>query len=645
MSEQKSNRSQPSATGAAPELPPLLGRGGPMGMRHLGKVEHAKDKRGTLLRLWGYLRRQRGAVTIAAGLVVVNTLLALLGPYLLSKAIDDYILPGDLSGLARIGALMLGIYALSSFFTWQQTYIMAGAAQRTVRDLRNDLFQHLQTLSLRFFDRNAHGDLMSRLSNDVENVNMVLAESATQLVSGLLSLVGVAAMMIWLNPRLALVSLVTLPLMMLLLMRWVAPRTRSGFRAQQAALGKLNGLIEETITGQRVVKAYSREQKVMAEFDLSNGELRRAATRAQIFAGFMGPLTNFVNNIGLAIVAGVGGWMAVQGLATVGAIAGFINYSRQFSRPLNEIANLYNSIQSAIAGAERVFAIIDEAPDLVDAPDAKPLPPIQGEVIFDNVSFRYSKAEPVLKGVSLHAKPGQIIALVGPTGAGKTTIVNLLTRFYDIQSGSITIDGCDLRALRQDDLRHQLGIVLQDTFLFSGTVLDNIRYGRLDATEEEVIAAAKLANADQFIHRLPHGYDTPLSERGSNLSQGQRQLLSIARAILADPRILILDEATSSVDTRTEYHLQEAMRRLMAGRTSFVIAHRLSTIRDADQILVINHGEIIERGTHSELLAQGGFYDNLYHSQFRAAGRRVKPTDAQRQMQGLSASLEFAGGR
>jgi ATP-binding cassette subfamily B protein len=363
----------------------------------------------------------------------------------------------------------------------------------------------------------------------------------------------------------------------------------------------------------------------MAEFASANRELQGAASRAQIFAGFVGPLMNFVNNLGLAIVAGVGGWMALQGLATVGTIASFINYSRQFGRPLNEIANLYNTIQSAVAGAERVFEIIDETPELVDAADAQPLAQIQGDVVFDDVSFSYETDVPVLKRVDLHAKPGQIVALVGPTGAGKTTIVNLLTRFYDIDSGRICIDGQEIRQIRKDDLRRQLGIVLQDTFLFAGSVMDNIRYGRLDASDEEVIAAARLANADQFIHRLPHGYDTLLSERGNNLSQGQRQLIAIARAILADPSILILDEATSSVDTRTEKQIQEAMLRLMSGRTSFVIAHRLSTIRDADQILVINHGEIIERGTHAELLAQEGFYYNLYTSQFRATAGPAVP--------------------
>jgi ATP-binding cassette subfamily B protein len=334
---------------------------------------------------------------------------------------------------------------------------------------------------------------------------------------------------------------------------------------------------------------------------------------------------NVVNNLGLAIVAGVGGWMAIGGLATVGTIASFINYTRQFGQPLNNIANLYNTIQAAIAGAERVFEIIDEDPE-VDAPNARPLEAIAGDVVFEDVSFSYEPGVPVLKHVSLHARPGQAVALVGPTGAGKTTIVNLLTRFYEIDEGSIRIDGVDLREIKKEDLRRQLGIVLQDTYLFGDTVLENIRYGRTDATDAEVVAAAKLANADQFIHRLPHGYHTILSERGSNLSQGQRQLLAIARAILADPKILILDEATSSIDTRTEKHIQEAMLRLMTGRTSFVIAHRLSTIREADQILVVNGGEIVERGTHPELLDRDGFYAKLYASQFRATERQLAPT-------------------
>ncbi len=373
-----------------------------------------------------------------------------------------------------------------------------------------------------------------------------------------------------------------------------------------------------------MVKAYRRERAAIEQFDGANGQLRRAASRAQIFAGFVGPLMNCISNLSVAIVAGAGGWMAVQGMASVGTIASFINYTGQFGRPLNSIANLYNTIQAAVAGAERVFETLDELEE-VDAANARPLEKLRVDVVFDDVSFSYEPHTPVLKQISLNAKPGQVVALVGPTGAGKTTMVNLLTRCYEIDQGGISIDGQDTRRIKKEDLRRQLGIVLQDTFLFAGTVADNIRYGRLDASDESVVAAARLANADQFIHRLPDGYATPLSERGSNVSQGQRQLLAIARAILADPSILILDEATSSVDTRTEQHIQEAMRRLMAGRTSFVIAHRLSTIRDADQILVINQGEIVERGTHLELLRQEGFYQHLYASQFRAGAPRTAP--------------------
>ena len=597
-----------------------FGPRGPGPMLGVGRVERARDTGATILRLWGYLRLQRAALLLTGVLVVVTTGLNVLGPYLLGLAIDTYVLRGDLPGLARVCTAMLFVYANTAMLAWVQNYVMIGASQATVRAIRDELFGRLQALPLRFFDRRAHGDLMSRLTNDVETLNQVLSDGLTQIGSGILSLIGVTAAMLWINPRLTLVSVTTISGFTFVMNRWVAPRARQGFRLQQAALGRLNGLIEETVSGQRVVKAYHREHRALAEFEVANREFRRAATRAQIVAGMVGPLMGLVNNAGLAIVAGVGGVMAVQGVATVGTIASFINYTRQFGMPLNQMANLYNSIQSALAGAERVFAIIDESPEQ-DAPDAEALPDIRGEVEFAGVSFSYEPGVPVLRNVDLHAEPGQIVALVGPTGAGKTTIVNLLTRFYDVDEGRILVDGHDLRTLRKDDLRRQLGIVLQDTFLFAGTVMDNIRYGRLEATDEEVMAAARLANADQFIHRLPLGYDMPLSERASNLSQGQRQLLAISRAILANPGILILDEATSSVDTRTEKHIQEAMLRLMAGRTSFVIAHRLSTTRDADQILVIDHGEIVERGRHDDLLARGGFYAHLYASQFRADGQ------------------------
>ncbi len=604
-----------ATTTQTPPRPGGPGPGGP-GAHMMRPKERAKNIRGTLRRLWDYLKRQGWGLAIIVILVSISSGLGLLGPYLMGKAIDEFILTNDIPGLGRLLLLMLGIYVVGAGINWVEAYLMSAVAQRTVRDLRNDLFAKLQTLSLRFFDQRTHGELMSRLANDVENVSNVLNGSITQLISSVLSLVGVAVMMFVINWRLAMVSIITLPLMMFLSNR-IAKYTRQGFREQQEYLGDLNGIIEETITGQHVVKAYVREQAVIEEFGKVNVKLRKAASRAQIFAGTLGPISNFVNNTGFAIVAGAGGWMAVQGMATVGTIAAFINYARQFSMPLNQIAQLYNTIQSAIAGAERVFAILDETPELIDAPDAIPLTNIRGDVVFKDVCFGYNPETPVLKHVSLHARRGQTIALVGPTGAGKTTIVNLLTRFYDIDSGSITVDGIDIRQLKMADLRRELGIVLQDTYMFADTVMENIRYGRLDATDDEVIAAAKLANADQFIHRLPEGYQTELSERAGNISQGQRQLLAIARAILADPSILILDEATSSVDTRTEKNIQEAMLRLMEGRTSFVIAHRLSTIRDADAILVINDGEIIERGTHDALLAQQGFYHHLYMSQFK----------------------------
>ncbi|TFG72996.1 MAG: ABC transporter ATP-binding protein [Anaerolineales bacterium] len=595
---------------------------GPMGPGHGMPVEHAKDVQSTLKRLANYLWRQKGALLLTVLFVAASSILGLLSPYFMGKAIDDFIDAGILAGLARLLGWMLLANIGASIFTWLQTYVMSGTSQSIIRDLRNELFEKLQTLSLRYFDQHTHGELMSRLSNDVDNISNVLSNTVTQLVSSLLSIIGVAVMMFIINWRLAIISLAVIPLMGAIT-RTISKHTRVGFRQQQEYLGNLNGIIEETVTGQRVVIAYGREEAAIQSFETDNRALQKAATKAQVYSGFVGPMMNFVNNVSFAIVAGSGGWMVVRGLATIGTIASFINYARQFARPLNQIAQLYNQIQSALAGAERIFEVLDEVAELQDMPDAQPLENIQGEVTFENVCFGYDKHVPVLKHVSLHALPGQTVALVGPTGAGKTTIVNLLTRFYDIDSGRISIDGMDIRHAKKDDLRRQLGIVLQDTFLFGESAMANIHYGRLDATEEEVIAAAKMANADQFIRRLPQGYDTPLSENGSNLSQGQRQLLAIARAILADPGILVLDEATSSVDTRTEKHIQDAMLRLMEGRTSFVIAHRLSTIRDADQVIVINEGEIIERGTHEELLAQGGFYCTMYMSQFK--GRQAIP--------------------
>jgi len=600
----------------APANPPPIGLrpGGPP-MAFLQDSPKSKNARATLRRLWGYLERQRWVLAGTALLVILTSIADLLGPYLMGLALDTYINTGDLPGLAQLLGWMLLTYILASAGTWLQTYLMAGVAQRAVRDMREDLFARLQALPLRYFDQHAHGYIMSRLTNDLESIGNILATNASQLLSNVLSLVGVIIIIFIMNVPLAVVSLVIMPLTFFLT-RMIASRTRSGFRHTQKLLGELNGIIEETISGEQVVKAFVREELSVAQFSTVNRQLQKAALRARVLTNFMGPVMNMIGNLGLGVVACTGGWLAVQGLATVGEIASFISYSGRLSRPLNMIAQLFASIQASLAGAERVFETMDELPES-DSPTAVAMERIQGHVRLKDVSFGYKPGTLVLKNVNLEATPGQMIALVGPTGAGKTTIANLLTRFYDIDSGTIEIDGQDVAGVRKDDLRRKLGLVLQDNFLFAATVMENIRYGRLEASDEEVRAAARLANADMFIHRLPQGYQTVLAERGSNLSQGQRQLLAIARAVLADPDILILDEATSNVDTRTEKHLQDALMHLMQGRTSFVIAHRLSTIREADQVLVIQNGEIVERGSHQTLLDQKGFYYNLYMSQFK----------------------------
>jgi len=577
------------------------------------KIEKARDPRGALIRLLGYLRPFTLTLLLVLVLILVSSALGIAGPYLLGVAIDSF---RDSAELLRIILIMLAVYLGGWLTQIAYGYITATVAQKALRAIRRDLFEHLQLLSLSFFDRLPHGELMSRFTNDIDAINQALSQNATQLVTSLLSIAGILIAMFVLNAWLALATLAVFPLMVILTLL-VAKRTRKHYRKLQQNLGKLNGLMEETLSGQRVVLAFAQEEATIAHFDKANVAVRDAGIQAMFYPLLIPPLMGVLSSAGIAVVAGLGGWLAIQGLATVGTIATFITYSRRFAQPLRQLGQLYNSIQAALAGAERVFEVIDEKPELTDTLDALPLEDIAGEVVFDHVDFSYLPSVPVLKDVSLRAEPGQTIALVGPTGAGKTTMVNLLTRFYDIQDGSIHIDGRDIREVQKKSLRHRLGLVLQDTFLFADTVMENIRYGRLSATDEECIAAAKLANADQFIRRLPQGYQTMLSERGSNLSQGQRQLLTIARAILTDPGILILDEATSSVDTRTEVHIQEALLRLMEGRTSFVIAHRLSTIRKADQVLVINDGRIIERGTHEELLALGGFYHNLYMSQFK----------------------------
>jgi ATP-binding cassette subfamily B protein len=588
--------------------------------RHSARIERAKDVQGTLRRLLSAFGPYRLGLVAVLGLVVIGTVLNLLAPFLMGLAIDRFIAEGDRSGLLRMVLLMLGAYVGAWLAQAGQFALMATVSQQVLRDLRERLFAHLQGLSLSYFDRHPHGELMSRLTNDLDVLNRVLSQQVTQTASGVLTLVGILVMMFAINFWLALGSMIVFPLM-IWFVGWVGRRTRSGFRDYQMRIGQLNGQLEEMFSGQRVIIAFGQEARALADFDEANEKVREVGIRAQTFAMLVPPLMGILSNANIAILAGLGGWMVLQGVATVGTIAAFYNYSRRFAAPLRQLGDLYNQLQSALAGAERVFEIIDEEPELPDVADAEELERVDGEVVFDHVDFSYEEGVPVIKDVSLEAWPGRAFALVGPTGAGKTTLVNLLTRFYDVDDGSIRIDGKDIREVKKASLRRQLGIVLQDSFLFSESVMENIRYGRLDATDDEVIAAAELANADQFIRRLPKGYETELTERGENLSQGQRQLLSIARAILADPAILILDEATSSVDTRTEMRIQEALLRLMEGRTSFVIAHRLSTIRDADRILVVRDGRIVERGNHEELLEQEGFYYELYTSQFK--GREV----------------------
>ncbi|NUP98409.1 MAG: ABC transporter ATP-binding protein [Armatimonadetes bacterium] len=610
-----SSRRGPMADKRAP-LDPLRSVGPGPGRHQAGFTgARAGDARGAFQRLWSYLRPYGRGLLGALALVTVTTALALLNPYLISQAVDHGIIARQPGTLARILGLMALLHLVSAATTWLQTITMIGISQSTVRDLRADLFAKLQTLPLRFFDRQPHGELMSRLTNDTEMVSSTLGENVTQLMASTLSVVGAATAMLTLNWRLAIASVLTLPLVMLVT-RLLARATRQGFRDRQRELGELNGLVEETISGQRAIKVTRHEPAAIAAFDAANARLRATGVRAGIVVGLLGPVMQCLRNSGFALLAGIGGWLVIKGHATVGMVAAFLGYAQQFSRPINEIASLYGMVQSALAGAERVFAILDEAPDQDGA--GAPLTNIRGEVVFDQVSFGYEPGQPVLREVSFTAAPGETIALVGQTGAGKTTIINLLTRFYDVDQGSIKVDGRDLRELPKTSLRQALGIVLQDTHLFADTVRENIRYGRLEASDAEVEEAARLANADSFIQHLPQGYDTPLSEAAGNLSQGQRQLLAIARALLADPKILILDEATSSVDTRTEVHVQEAMLRLMAGRTSFVIAHRLSTIRQADCILVIDGGQVVERGTHAELMARQGAYYQLHQSQFAA---------------------------
>ena len=580
--------------------------------KHTGKPTEGRK---TFLRLMSYLTCDKKLLSVIGFLIIVSIVSSLLGSYMLRPIINDYILPGDFNGLVKILLVLAGIYLAGVVATYIQYILLNKIGQNTVTRMRTDLFKKMEQLPIKYFDTHQHGDLMSRYTNDIDQISTALTDSLSDMLSSALMLIGIFALMIYISPVLTLVTLITVPLMFISA-KLIVKRSRKYFKAQQETLGEVNGYIEEMISGQKVIKVFGHEKKVEADFDVVNQNLKGKSEKAQFYSGMMMPVMQNLNTLNYVIITIVGALLAIFRGFDVGGLAAFLQYSRQFGRPINELASLYNSIQAAIAGAERIFQVIDEYPEQGDALDAVSLRNVKGDLEMKDVYFGYKPEKLILKGVSLHATPGTKIALVGETGAGKTTILNMLPRFFDIKSGEITIDGISTRNIRREDLRRSMAIVLQDTHLFTGTVRENIRFGRLDATDEEVVQAAKLTAAHSFIKRLPQGYDTILENDGANLSQGQRQLLNIARAAVADPPILLLDEATSNIDTRSELLIQKGLDQLMEGRTSLIIAHRLSTVMNADRILVMDHGQIIEQGSHKELLEMKGKYYSLYQEQF-----------------------------
>lgn len=592
------------------------GPGGPGGGRYAAHGK-PKDAKKTIKRLLEYLSAYKFRLAMVFLCVVINTGSSLGGSYMLKPIINTYIFPvdgspGDPVGLFYALCVMGAVYLAGVATSYLQSRLMVGIAQRAMERIRNDLFTHLQKLPVRYYDTHTHGDLMSRFTNDVDQIDLCVSNNVVQLFSGVITVVGTLVLMISLNIWLTIVTLLMIPIM-LQVVGFIGKRSRKYFVAQQEALGVVNGYTEEIVTGQKVVKVFCHEDAVQKVFDGYNHELRDKQIKAQFIGGMMGPMMNGMGQFTYSLIACIGGILCVTAGFDVGSLTVFLNYSRQFSRPLNEISQQMNTIFAALAGAERVFGVMDE-PVETDREDTSlgELDQVKGEVSLQHVTFGYNPGKTILHDITLTAKPGQKVAFVGSTGAGKTTITNLINRFYDIDSGSITIDGTDIRTVHKDSLRSHIAMVLQDTHLFTGTIMENIRYGRLDATDDEVIAAAKTASAHSFIQRLPDGYQTVLEGDGANLSQGQRQLLNIARAAISKAPILVLDEATSSVDTRTEKHIERGMDRLMKNRTTFVIAHRLSTVKNADCIVVLEHGETIERGTHQELLALKGRYYSLY---------------------------------
>lgn len=583
--------------------------------------EKPKEFKRTLRRLASYLKPHRFSLIIVGITALLSTLFNVISPKLLGDAttsIFDSFMKGtgvDFAFLTRIILMLCGLYALSAAFSYVQQYIMATISQRTIAELRAEVQAKFARLPIRYFDKHPHGDLLSRAVNDVDNISNALQQGISQMITSTITVLGIIVMMLVISPLLTLVTLITIPLS-LFAVKKVATFSQKHFVNQQRELGAVNGHVEEMFSGHQIVKAFGQEEKSIQTFDEMNERLYEAGWKAQFISGVMMPLTQFIGNLGYVLVSIAGGIMVVTGNLRIGDVQAFIHYSQQMTWPLSQMATVANVIQTALASAERIFSLLDESEEEQEQPAPIDLDAVSSDVVFDQVRFSYEPDKPVIRGLSAEVKEGQTIAIVGPTGAGKTTVINLLMRFYETDSGRITVGGVDLSTLSRKQVRSMFAMVLQDTWLFHGTIRDNIAYGREGATEEEIVEAARRAHADDFIRTLPDGYDTMLSEDASNISQGQRQLLTIARAILSEPKILILDEATSSVDTRTEMQIQSAMSALMKGHTSFVIAHRLSTIRDADLILVIHQGDIIEKGNHQELLRQNGFYADLYHSQF-----------------------------
>jgi ATP-binding cassette, subfamily B, multidrug efflux pump len=590
-------------------------------------VQKAKNFKGTFKRLIGYLKPHRVRLSAVFLMAILSTVFTIIGPKLMGNATTKLFegmmmkikgVPGarvDFDYILHILIVLAGLYIFSSLFSYFQQYVMAGVAQKTVYDLRKKVNDKLTRLPLKFFDTRTHGEVLSRVVNDMDNISNTLQQSLTQLITSIVTIIGVIVMMLTISPLMTLIIILTLPLS-IMATAGIAKRSQKFFMGQQKALGELNGHVEEMYTGHQIVKAFGREGKSISDFNAINERLYQSGRKAQFISGIIMPLMAFISNIGYVLVSVVGGILVTKRAIKIGDIQAFIQYARQFSQPITQTANIANIIQSTIASAERVFELLDEQEEVPEALGAKAISIPNGDVTFENVVFGYKDDETIIKGMNIDVEKGQTVAIVGPTGAGKTTLINLLMRFYEVNKGKISIDGVDISDLKRGNLRSMFGMVLQDTWLFNGTIKENIAYGRENPTDAEVIRASKAARADHFIRTLPDGYQTVINEEASNISQGQKQLLTIARAILANPAILILDEATSSVDTRTEVLIQQAMNELMKGRTSFVIAHRLSTIRDADLILVMNHGDVVEKGNHEELLAKGGFYADLYNSQF-----------------------------